>query len=148
VNRVLLDTKVVLYAIGGPHAYAESCRRILALAGEDRLRLEAPVDLVREVMHHRARHLGDRTQAAADALAAASLCRLHAVEPDDVREAAELFAGSPTPLSARDALFAAIAYRHGLERILSANTDFDGLPGLRRIDPADGEAVAALAGSA
>lgn len=49
---------------------------------------------------------------------------------------------------ARDAVFAAIAARHDLTTILSADTDFDGLPQLRRIDPADGEAVAALAGPA
>jgi predicted nucleic acid-binding protein len=147
VSRALLDTNVVLYAIGGPHHYAEPCRRILALAGEGALSLEAPVDLVQEVMHHRTRRLGDRQQAAADAIAAAELCRLHAVEPDDAREATEMFTNFPT-LSARDAVFAAIAARYGLMTILSADTDFDGLPQLRRVDPADGEAVAALASPA
>jgi uncharacterized protein len=147
MTRVLLDTNVVLYAIGGPHPYAEPCRRVLALAGAGALSLEAPVDLVQEVLHHRARRLGDRRQAAADALAAAALCRLHAVEPDDAREAVELFASSPT-LSARDAIFAAIAGRHGLGAILSADADFDGLAQLCRIDPADDDAVAALTSSA
>jgi len=33
VKRVLVDTNVILYAIGGPHPCAESCRRIVALAG-------------------------------------------------------------------------------------------------------------------
>lgn len=143
MRRVLLDTNVVLYAIGGPHPYAEPCRRLLALAGEGGLVLEAPVDMLQEIAHHRTRRLGDRRQAAADALAAAALCRLHPVEPDDARAAAELFADSQT-LSARDAVFAAIAARHGLGEILSADTDFDGLPQLRRIDPTDGDAVAAL----
>jgi len=147
VRRVLLDTNVVLYAIGGPHPHAEPCRRLLALAGEGGLALEAPADLVQEVMHHRARRLGDRRQAAADARAAAALCRLHPVEPDDARVATELFASSPT-LSARDAVFAAIAARHGLAEIVSADSDFDGLAQLRRIDPADSDAVATLTSSA
>jgi hypothetical protein len=145
VKRVLLDTNVILYALGGPHAQAEPCRRILQLAGEGSLRPEAPVDIVQEILHHRNRRLGDRVQAREDALAAAALCRLHAVELEDAREAARLFADSPS-LSARDAIFAAIAIRHGLPTILSADTDFDGLPGLRRIDPTDAEAVAALTG--
>ncbi len=144
MKRVLLDTNVVLYAIGGPHVYAEPCRRIVALAGEGRLRVEAPVDLVQEVLHHRTRRLGDREQAVRDALAAAALCRLHAVEPRDARDAARIFADSPD-LSARDAIFAAIGARYGLETILSADSDFDGLVRLRRIDPADSEAVAQLA---
>jgi uncharacterized protein len=143
VTRVLLDTNVVLYAIGGPHPYAEPCRRLLSSAGEGRLRLEAPVDLVQEVLHHRTRRLGDRSQAARDALAAAALCRLHAVEPQDAREATRLFAGS-SHLSARDAIFAAIAARHGLGAILSADADFDGMAQLRRIDPTDAAAVEAL----
>jgi predicted nucleic acid-binding protein len=143
VKRVLVDTNVILYAIGGPHAYAEPCRRIVALAGEGSVEMEAPVDLLQEVLHHRARRLGDRRQAAVEARAAASLCRLHAVEPRDAAHAAELFAGSER-LSARDAVFAAIALRHDLETILSADSDFDGLPDLRRLDPADPTTMAAL----
>jgi uncharacterized protein len=146
VKRVLLDTNVILYALGGPHAQAEPCRHILELAGEGSLRAEAPVDIVQEILHHRTRRLGDRAQAGRDALAAAALCRLHAVEPGDAREATRLFAASPR-LSARDAIFAAIATRHGLHTILSADTDFDGLPGLHRIDPTDTTAVTALAQS-
>ena len=146
MSRALLDTNVVLYAIGGPHPYAEPCRRILMLAGEGRLHLEAPVDLVQETLHHRNRRLGDRAQAAKDAQAAAALCLLHAVEPRDAEEATRLFAASDR-LSARDAIFAAIAIRCGLDSIVSADTDFDGLTQLRRIDPADEDAIAALAAS-
>lgn len=143
MKRVLLDTNVILYALGGPHPAAEPCRRIVALAGEDRLQAEAPVDMIQEILHHRTRRLGDRAQAKKDALTAAALCRLHAVEPRDAREAARLFAESGR-LSARDAIFAAIAARHGLAAIVSADADFDGLPDLQRIDPTDAQAVATL----
>jgi len=146
VKRILVDTNVILYAIGGPHPYAEPCRRIVALAGEGRIDLEAPVDLVQEILHHRARRLGDRRQAAVEAAAAATLCRLHAVEPQDANAAAELFADS-AHLSARDAVFAAVAMRHGLDAILSADTDFDGLSDLRRLDPVEPAALTELAGS-
>jgi predicted nucleic acid-binding protein len=146
VRRVLVDTNVILYAIGGPHPYAEPCRRILTLAGEARIGLEAPTDLLQEVLRHRARRLGDRRQASVEALAAAGLCRLHAVEPRDAVHAAELFAGSDR-LSARDAVFAAVAIRHDLETILSADTDFDELPGLRRLDPADSVTLRGLLSS-
>lgn len=143
MKRVLVDTNVILYAIGGPHAYAEPCRSILALAGEGRFDMEAPVDIVREILHHRTRRLGDRRQAASDALAAAALCRLHAVEPADAHRAAELFKDS-SRLSARDAVFAAVALRHDLDAILSADEDFDGLSGIRRLDPADPKTVGEL----
>jgi predicted nucleic acid-binding protein len=71
---------------------------------------------------------------------------LHAVEPRDAVHAAELFAGSDR-LSARDAVFAAVAIRHDLETILSADTDFDELPGLRRLDPADSVTLRGLLSS-
>ena len=54
---------------------------------------------------------------ALETAAAACLCRLHAVEPKDASEAARLFADS-NRLSARDAVFAAIAARHELDTIL------------------------------
>jgi predicted nucleic acid-binding protein len=141
----LLDTNVILYALGGPHVYAEPCRRIVALAGEGRLTAEAPVDLVQEILHHRARRLGDRRQAAADALAAAALCRLHPVEPLDAQLATEIYADADV-LSARDAIFAAIADRHELPTIVSADAHFDELAHPRRVDPADAQAIASLAG--
>ena len=143
MKRILVDTNVILYAIGGPHAYADPCRSILALAGEGRFEMEAPVDLVQEILHHRARRLGDRRQASAEARAAAALCRLHAVEPKDASKAAELFEYS-SRLSARDAVFAAVALRHDLDTILSADGDFDGLSDLRRLDPADPQAIEEL----
>jgi uncharacterized protein len=145
VRGVLLDTGVLLYALGGHNAHAEPSRRVLELAGAGEIELQASVELVREVLHYRARRLGDRGQAAADALAAASLCGLHAIEPRDAHRAVELFEGSPG-LSARAAALVAFAQRLGLEAILSVDDGFDGLPHLRRINPSDTGAVKALTG--
>jgi uncharacterized protein len=142
MKRVLLDPRVILYALGGSSAQIVSCRRVLAL-GADNLRFEAPTDLVREVLHHRARRLGDRTQAATEALWAALLCVLHPVESQEANTAAEVFGGHPT-LSARCAIFVAFAQRHNLTTIISTDGNFDGLPGLRRIDPCDEVALSAL----
>ena len=143
MKRVLLDTCVLLYALGGRSAHAEPSRRVLTLAGTGELELQAPVELVREVLHHRAQRMGDRAQAAADALAAAALCSLQAFEPRDAHAAAKLFESSPG-LSARAAALVAIAQRLGLDAILSADEGFDGLPHLRRVDPSDLGAIGAL----
>ncbi len=143
MKRVLLDPRVILYALGGSSAQILPCRRVLALGADSHLRFEAPTDLVREVLHHRARRLGDRTQAAAEALRAALLCVLHPVEAQEARTAAELFGGHPT-LSARGATFVAFAQRHNLTTIISTDGDFDCLLGLRRIDPSDEAALAVL----
>jgi hypothetical protein len=47
-------------------------------------------------------------------------------------------------LDVRDAIFAAQALNRGIDAILSPDRDFDGIPGLERIDPADEAAVASL----
>ncbi len=47
----------------------------------------------------------------------------------------------------REASFAAVALRRGIEVILSADRAFDEVPGLERIDPSDDAAVEALAAS-
>lgn len=47
-------------------------------------------------------------------------------------------------LGARDAMFAAIALNRGLDAIVTADRGFDGIAGLRRIDPRDAAAVASI----
>jgi predicted nucleic acid-binding protein len=48
-------------------------------------------------------------------------------------------------LIARDASFAAVALNRGVAYVLCPDRGFDDVPGLERVDPADLDAVAALA---
>ena len=74
----------------------------------------------------------------------AGLCKLHPLRPDDVMLALRVYEAS-RGLNARDAAFAAVALNRGIDVILSPDRHFDEVPGLRRVDPADSAAVAALA---
>jgi predicted nucleic acid-binding protein len=49
-----------------------------------------------------------------------------------VERAKTILMGHPG-LSARDALHLAVMQQHGIERILSYDVDFDGLPGITRL---------------
>ena len=53
------------------------------------------------------------------------------IELDDVRRAGRMLPGGS--LSARDALHVAIMQRHGIDRIMSFDRAFDGIPGLTRL---------------
>ncbi|MGH2763503.1 MAG: type II toxin-antitoxin system VapC family toxin [Thermoleophilaceae bacterium] len=143
MTRFLYDTAVFLYAIGGAHPYRAPCRSVLERAEGSRIEGDASADLVQEVLHHRFRRTGDRSRAAREARDAAAACRLHEVRPEDVQRALDLFAGAQR-LSARDAVFAAVALNRGIGAILSPDKAFDEVPGLARVDPADREAAAAL----
>jgi uncharacterized protein len=108
-----------------------------------RLDGEASADLIQELLHQRMRQTGDRSQAVATARRVRSLCRLHDVQVADVGLALSLFE-THDRLTARDAMLAAVALNRGVEIVLSADRDFDGVPGIRRIDPRDTAAVETL----
>jgi len=143
LRRFLYDTSIFVYALGRDHPYRQPCRSILARAGTEELRGEASADLLQELAHQRFLRTEDRRGAAEAAHLAARLCRLHPVEPEDVRRGIDLFATN-TQLGARDAVCAALALNRGIEAILATDRAFDGVDGLERIDPADERAVAAL----
>lgn len=144
MTRFLYDTVVFVYAFGGEHQYREPCREIVAMAGRSELRGEASVDLLQEFMHQRLRRTGDRRLAASQARQVATLCALHEVRSEDLGRAIDLFERSPS-LNARDAVFVALMRDREIPAILSPDRDFDDVEGLTRVDPADRDAVRALA---
>lgn len=143
MRRFLYDTAIFSYAMGREHHYRDPCREILRLAGDEALQGEASADLLQELVNQRYRRTGDRGKAVEAAKAAADLCRLHPVEPDDAIRGIELFESNPQ-LDARDAVYAAVALNRGIGAILATDRAFDEVDGLERIDPADRQAISAL----
>jgi predicted nucleic acid-binding protein len=140
--KIAFDTNVAIYArsddTGSP--FRASCRRLLELAAQGAFQAEASVEFVQEFVHVRTRLLGDRLAAAAEAVDLARAFTLHPVEMVDVLRALDLFTAVPG-LDALDAVHAATALRHGAEAIVTADRAFDRVPGLRRVDPREAEAV-------
>lgn len=145
MRRFLYDTSIFIYALGREHPYKEPCREIVRKAATGDLQGEASADLLQELVHQRARRTGDRLEAAKAARSVAKLAWWHPLEPNDVQRGIDLFE-SYKDLSARDAVFAALAINRGIDAILATDRAFDGIDGLERIDPADERAVAALIG--
>lgn len=143
MGRFLFDTGVFVYALGGEHPYREPCRAILREVQAKRLAAEASVELIHEFAYVRLRQVRRRVDAARSARAIARSFSLHTVEPPDMERALELWSEHDR-LDVRDAIFAAQALNRGIDAILSPDGDFDGIAGLRRIDPADAASVASL----
>lgn len=143
MRRFLFDTGVFIYALGREHPYREPCRAILREVQERRLAAEASVELIHELAYVRLRQVGRRTDAARSAHAVRRSFALHTVEPNDMKRALDLWSEHER-LDVRDAIFAAQALNRGIDAILSPDTDFDGISGLERIDPADANAIATL----
>lgn len=128
----LIDTAVLLYAVGGQHPKRAGSQNIVAAAERGQLELHASIELVQEFVFHRMR-IGDRRSAVSQARDVAALCILHDFDGPVLRTALDLIA--ETDVGGRDAVHAATAVHHGLSVIISPDTAFDNVPGLRRIDP-------------
>ena len=59
---------------------------------------------------------------------------VYSIELDDVQRAASIVTAGG--MRARDALHLAVMQRHGIDRIMTFDRGFDGIPGIRRVGEA------------
>lgn len=145
-TRFVFDTTVFIYAIGGDHPYRDPCRGIVARAQREPVEGGTSAQVIQELAHIVLRRTGDGGRARVEACAAAAFCRpVYDLEWPDLQRALDLVASAPD-LDVADAVSAATALNRGIGAILSADRDFDAVPELERIDPADAAAVEALLG--
>ena len=131
---IVLDTTVLVYALGEEHPLRAPCRRLLVAHGEGRVDGATTVEVIQEFAHIRSRRRSRSDAVDASRAFAASLTTLMAT-PEDLDRGLGLFADHPG-LGPFDAVLAAVAMGHGAEALVSADTGFAAIPGLRWIDPA------------
>lgn len=136
LDRVLLDTAVFVYAVGGQHPYREPCVALVRGLAERSYRGETNVLVIQELAHQRHRRTGDRAGAQRTAADAAGTCRVHDVTGEDLTVALRLFAQTAR-LQPADALHAASALVRHIPVIVSPDDAFDDVTGLDRLDPLD-----------
>ena len=133
---VFIDANVPIYAAGREHPHKQPCARILRILADDPQSFITDSEVLQEMMH---RYLASGRwtlgREVVRAFAEAMRGRIEPVHGDDVTLAAELADRHPG-VSARDLVHAAVMQRLGVDRIISADTDFDRLEGIDRLDPA------------
>lgn len=134
LGRVLLDSAVFIYAIGGGHRYREPCIRLLEGLRDREYLGETTVLAIQEVLHQRARRTGQRAEAARLARDLTAVARAHDATVSDLRLAVRLFADGSN-LDAADAFHAAIALNRDIGTVVSPDPAFDEVTGLARLDP-------------
>jgi predicted nucleic acid-binding protein len=129
---ILVDSNVPMYLVGAEHPLKGEARRLLEAAIGARRRLVTDAEVLQEILH-RYGAIG-RREAIAPAFEAllGVVDEVFPVEREDVEDAAEIVRRQ-TELSARDAIHLAVARRRGVDRILSFDTGFDGIPDLVRV---------------
>ena len=129
---ILIDSNIPMYIVGASHPNKVAALRILEKTIMDRQRLVTDAEVFQEILH---RYISinrrEVIQPAFDALLGL-VDSVLAVDRETVIEAKQLLQGYPK-LSARDALHLAVMRLHGIDRILSFDSGFDGVQGITRM---------------
>ena len=135
-----LDTNVPIYASGGAHEKKAPCLQVMAMVARYPRAFVTDVEVLQELMH---RYLATRRWTLGRevlwAFSEVMEDRIEPVQLSDIGVASALADDHPG-ISARDFLHAAVMRRLGVVRIISADRDFDRLPGIVRLDPVDVDA--------
>lgn len=121
-----------MYLVGAPHPHKADAQRLLEKLVSDRERLVTNAEVLQEILHrYVAINRRDAIQPAFDALLGI-VDEVLAVDAAAAGRAKEIVLGH-RKVSARDALHLAIMEQHGIERVLSFDSGFDGFPGVSRL---------------
>ena len=138
MNRaVFIDANVPIYAVGRPHPNKEPCARIMRMVARHPQAFFTDVEALQELIHrYTASGRWALGRVALRGFTEAMHGRIEPVYVEDINLAARLADEYPG-VSARDLVHAAVMRRVGADRIVSADSDFDRLPGVERLNPAE-----------
>jgi len=129
---ILVDSNVPMYLVGAPHPHKADAQRLLEDLISDRQRLVTDAEVLQEILHrYVAINRRDAIQPAFDALLGIA-DEVLAVDRATAERAKEIVMGR-RQMSAREAIHLAVMEQHGIKRILSFDSGFDGFPGITRV---------------
>lgn len=143
---IVLDTTILVYAVGGDHPLADPCRRIVEAVGGARIRASTTSEAVQEFVHVRARRRSRRDAATLGRAFAELLAPLLIVDDAAVADGLRLFERT-RKLGAFDCALAAAAISNEAEAIVSADASFAEIGAVAWWRP-DGREIARLLGAA
>jgi predicted nucleic acid-binding protein len=121
-----------MYLVGAPHPHKADAQRLVEQFVSNRERLVTDAEVLQEILHrYVAINRRDAIQPAFDALLGIA-DQVLSVDAGAAYRAKDILM-SHQQMSARDALHLAVMEQHGIERILSFDSGFDGFPGISRL---------------
>jgi len=136
MSRVFIDVNVAMYAGGTAHPLREPSQRIIMAVATDQLDAVTDAEVFQELLY-RYLHLRQREKGFLifDAFYEVMRDRVLPITDADMQRARTLAEQYPN-LSPRDFLHLAVMLNHGIPDILTADTDFDAVQEVHRLDPA------------
>jgi predicted nucleic acid-binding protein len=121
-----------MYLVGAPHPHKIDAQRVVEKLISARRSLVTDVEVLQEILHrYVAIKRRDAIQPAFDTLLGL-VDNVFEVDRAVVEQAKQIVMAY-AQLSARDAIHAAVMESHGIEEILSFDSGFDCLPGIKRL---------------
>lgn len=130
-----VDANIPIYAAGRDHQYKEPCARIIRAIANNPAHFMTDAEVLQELMHHFLRT--NRWAAGREMFLTFETLLRGRIEPtyaEDVSMAARM-ADEGHRARSRDLVHASVMKRYGASLCISADTDFDKIPGIRRLDP-------------
>jgi predicted nucleic acid-binding protein len=128
---ILIDSNIPMYLVGAAHPHKVDAQRLLEQLLSERERLVTDAEVLQEILHrYVAIERRDAIQPAFDVLLGV-VDQVFAIDQGAVEKAKAITL--ERGLSARDAVHLAVMHNNRIERILSFDTGFDGVPGIRRL---------------
>ena len=129
---ILIDSNIPMYLVGTSHPHKSDAQRWLEKLVSDRERLVTDAEVLQEILHrYVAIDRRDAIQPAFEALLGI-VDQVLGIDREAVERAKEIVLGHRN-LSARDAVHLAVMEQHGIDRILTFDSGFDGFPGVTRL---------------
>lgn len=131
---IVLDTTVLVYAVGTDHGLREPCRDLIEATTEGRIEATTSVEAIQEFVHVRARRRPREDAAALGREYATLLSPLLEVSAKSFEDGLAIYEATER-LGAFDAVLAAAAIDVGASGLVSADGAFGEVPGLAHIEP-------------
>lgn len=142
---IVVDTTVLVYAVGTEHPLREPCQRLIRAIADGTILATTTIEVIQEFTHVRARRR-DRKDAAGLARDYIELLSpLLIAEETDLREGLRLYEEG-TDFGSLDAVLAAAARAAGAEALVSADAGFSSIAAVRHVVP-DSPGVQGLLGT-
>ncbi len=128
---IFVDSNIPMYLVGDSVHHQAAARRLVEEAVARQERLVTSAEVLQEILHrYVAIARRDAIQPAFDVITGI-VDVVFPVDAEDVERAKSIVLSRP--VSARDAVHAAVMERHGVSRIMSFDRHFDGIPGIERV---------------
>ncbi|MEK6718915.1 MAG: type II toxin-antitoxin system VapC family toxin [candidate division NC10 bacterium] len=134
--KYFLDTNIFMYAAGREHPLKGPCVAILRRVAREEVEALTNTEVLQEILY-RYRAIGERERGLHLARLAVDQVggEVLPVTLADMRRAFDLVTRYGTDIMARDAVHAATMLNNGLTHLISADSHFDVIEGVTRLDP-------------